>query len=208
MRPGIERAPEQAQDQLARAWFPVGHLAKADVRAHAARAGLTVASKPDSHEICFVPDGDTAGFVEEHLPSPPAEGDIVDSSGRRLGSHRGLHHYTVGQRKGLGLSTPMPLYVLRLESDAHRLVVGPREQLGRTGLEASSVNWIAGEAPDGPRRITARIRHRHQDAPATVVPTGDGGAAITFETPQPAVTPGQAVVFYDGEDVLGGGWID
>lgn len=194
------------QDQLAHALFPVGHLTKADVRAHASRAGLLVADKPDSHEICFVPDGDAAGFVERRLPHPVDGGDIVDSAGRRLGQHRGLHRYTVGQRKGLGVSGAVPLYVLRLEPEAGRLVVGPREELGSTSLEASAVTWISGETPRGGRRVTARIRHRHPDAPATVVADGTR-ATVTFDDPQPAITPGQAVVFYDGAEVLGGGWI-
>ncbi|MCC7007474.1 MAG: tRNA 2-thiouridine(34) synthase MnmA [Acidobacteria bacterium] len=195
------------QDQLARALFPVGHLTKAEVRAHAARARLLVAEKRDSHEICFVPDGDAAAFVGRHLPEPAVEGAIVDSGGRTLGRHRGLHRYTVGQRKGLGLSGAVPLYVLKLDRGEGRVVVGPREELGSTTLEATGVNWIAGEPPAGPCQVTARIRHRHQDAPATVIATGGDRATVQFDTPQVAITPGQAVVFYDGSEVLGGGWI-
>jgi len=196
------------QDQLAHALFPVGHLAKPEVRAHAERLGLTVADKPDSHEICFVPDGRQADFVERRLEAGPREGPIIDSSGRTVGHHRGLHRFTVGQRKGLGLATGAPLYVLRLEPDEARVVVGSREELGRRSLDASKVNWVAGAAPPEPRRVTARIRHRHQDAPA-VVTAGTGDAAhLEFDDPQVAITPGQAVVFYDGEEVLGGGWID
>jgi tRNA-specific 2-thiouridylase len=195
------------QEQLSHALFPVGHLTKTDVRAHAARLGLTVAAKPDSHEICFVPDGQAGEFVRRHRPALPADGEIVDSSGRVLGRHRGLHRYTVGQRKGLGLSGPQPMYVLRLEPDTEQLVVGGRDELARTTLSASSVNWIAGNPPAGPCRVTARIRHRHADAPATVAADGSR-TQITFDTPQIAITPGQAVVFYDGEEVLGGGWID
>jgi tRNA-specific 2-thiouridylase len=195
------------QDQLAHAQFPVGELTKAEVRAEARRLGLAVADKPDSHEICFVPDGDAGGFVERHLPEPAADGEIVDSGGRVLGRHRGLHRYTVGQRRGLGLSTGAPMYVLRLDPAETRVVVGPREELGRRDLTASGVNWIAGAPPDAPRRVTARIRHRHADAPATVTADTSGHASLVFDDPQPAITPGQAVVFYDGEDVLGGGWI-
>jgi tRNA-specific 2-thiouridylase len=195
------------QDQLAHALFPVGALTKAEVRAEARRLGLAVADKPDSHEICFVPDGDAGGFVERHLPAPAADGEIVDSGGRVLGRHRGLHRYTVGQRRGLGLSTGAPLYVLRLDPAETRVVVGPREELGRRDLTASGVNWIAGAPPDGPRRVTARIRHRHADAPATVTADVSGHASLTFDAPQLAITPGQAVVFYDGDVVLGGGWI-
>jgi tRNA-specific 2-thiouridylase len=177
------------------------------VRAHAARFGLDVADKPDSHEICFIPDGDTGGFVERHLPDGDRDGDIVDSGGAILGRHRGIHRLTVGQRKGLGLSTGTPMYVLRLEPSASRVIVGPREELGGRHLTATDVNWITGAPPDAPRRLTARIRHRHQDAPALVTPDGIDRASVTFDAPQMAITPGQAVVFYDGEDVVGGGWI-
>jgi tRNA-specific 2-thiouridylase len=212
---GVDRDKDQSyflfsltQDQLARALFPVGHLTKTDVRAHAARLKLAVAGKPDSHEICFVPDGDPARFVERRLESAPADGEIVDTSGRVIGRHRGLHRYTVGQRRGLGLTGAVPLYVLRLNPADQRLVVGPREELGRSTCEATGVNWIAGAPPDGPRRVTARIRHRHPDASALITAdvTGDH-AHVTFDEPQAAVAPGQAIVFYDGDDVVGGGWI-
>lgn len=195
------------QDQLAHALFPVGHLTKPEVRAHAERLGLSVADKPDSQEICFVPDGNTARFVERHAPAVPAAGEIVDADGHVLGEHRGVHHFTVGQRKGLGISSRAPMYVLKLEPVDQRVVVGAREDLGSRELTATGVNWISGTAPDGPARVTARIRHRHQDAPATVAATGAGTAHLTFDTPQTAVSPGQAVVFYNGEDVVGGGWI-
>ncbi|HET9372833.1 MAG TPA: tRNA 2-thiouridine(34) synthase MnmA [Vicinamibacterales bacterium] len=195
------------QDQLAGAMFPVGHLTKPEVRAHAARLGLNVADKPDSHEICFVPDGDAARFVERRLPEGARAGEIKDSTGRTIGEHRGIHRFTVGQRKGLGLSTGSPLYVLRLEPATSTVIVGTRDELGSTHLDATGVNWIAGIAPDGVRRVTARIRHRHQDAPATVVATGDRTASLDFDEPQTAITPGQAVVFYDGDEVIGGGWI-
>jgi tRNA-specific 2-thiouridylase len=217
---GVDRDKDQSyflfsltQDQLAHALFPVGHLTKPEVRAHAEALGLAVADKPDSHEICFVPDGDTAGFVERSTSvtagTNPAlqPGDIVDSSGKLLGHHTGLHRFTVGQRKGLGISTGAPRYVLRLEPSDSRVVVGSRDELGRREFEASSVNWISGAAPDAPIRVTARIRHRHQDAPATVVADA-ARIRVTFDEPQLAVTPGQAVVLYEGEEVVGGGWID
>ncbi len=211
---GIDREKDQSyflfsltQDQLAHAMFPVGHLTKREVRTQADALGLSVATKPDSHEICFVPDGQPGDFVERHLEAGAQPGEIVDSGGKLLGRHRGVHRYTVGQRKGLGLSAGVPLYVLRLEPAAARVVVGSREELGQRVLSASSVNWIAGTSPAHPRRVTARIRHRHQDAPATVVADG-ARAHLRFDEPQIAVTPGQAVVFYDGEDVIGGGWID
>jgi tRNA-specific 2-thiouridylase len=196
------------QDQLAQAMFPVGHLTKPEVRAHAEQRGLPVANKPDSHEICFIPDGDAGGFVERKLELEDVSGEIVDSGGRVLGRHRGIHRLTVGQRRGLGLAEGVPMYVLRLEPKDSRVIVGPREELGRRDLTASQVNWISGEAPAGPARITARIRHRHQDAPAVVTADRDAHASLTFDEPQLAVTPGQAVVFYNGVDVLGGGWIE
>jgi tRNA-specific 2-thiouridylase len=195
------------QAQLSHAMFPVGHLTKPEVRAEAERLGLAVAAKPDSHEICFVADGDAGGFVERHLPAGPKDGEMVDEAGRVLGRHGGVHRFTVGQRKGLGLSSAAPLYVLKLDALRARVVVGPREALGQHELTASGVNWIAGEAPSDPLRLSARIRHRHQDAPAIVTATAGGGAAVRFDEPQIAVTPGQAVVFYDGEEVVGGGWI-
>lgn len=195
------------QDQLARALFPVGHLTKPEVRRIAERLQLTVAAKPDSHEICFVPDGDAAGFVERRMGDATSDGDIVTSDGAVVGRHRGVHRYTVGQRKGLGLSTPAPMYVLRLEPAEQRIVVGSREALGQRELTASEVNWISGEAPPESRRLTARIRHRHADAPGVVSLDDAGRVRFVFEEPQLAITPGQAVVFYDGEIVVGGGWI-
>lgn len=195
------------QAQLARALFPVGHLAKPDVRAIADRLGLAVARKPDSHEICFVPDGDAGGFVARHLEHAIPTGDIVQADGTVLGQHRGIHRYTVGQRKGLGLSSGTPMYVLRLEPAANRIVVGPESDLGGHDLTAGDVNWIAGAPPEAPRRLTARIRHRHADAPGLVTPVGQADARFRFDAPQRAITPGQAVVFYDGPEVVGGGWI-
>ena len=196
------------QDQLAHAMFPVGHLAKADVRAHAARLGLAVADKPDSHEICFIPDGDAAGFVDRQLPDADRSGDIVDSGGAVVGRHRGIHRLTVGQRKGLGLATGTPMYVLKLEPAESRVVVGSRDELGGRHFTAARVNWIAGAPPDAPRNLTVRIRHRHRDAAAVVTPDGADRASVTFTDPQMAITPGQAAVFYDGDEVIGGGWID
>ena len=214
LRRGLDAGKDQSyflfsltQDQLARAAFPVGGLTKPEVREHARRLGLEVADKPDSHEICFVPDGDAGGFVERQLDGEDRSGEIVDSSGRVLGRHRGVHRLTVGQRKGLGLAEGVPLYVLRLDADARQVVVGSREELGGRTLDASAVNWIAGAAPSSPQRLTARIRHRHQDAPALVTPIGSDRASVVFDAPQIAISPGQAVVFYNGDDVVGGGWI-
>ena len=196
------------QDQLAHAMFPVGHLSKPEVREAARRLGLGVAEKPDSQEICFVPDGDAAGFVERRLERRDRDGDIVDSGGRVLGRHQGIHRLTVGQRKGLGLATGTPMYVLKLDPDDRRVTVGPREELGGRTLTANQVNWISGRAPERPMRLTARIRHRHADAPALITATGAEAASVIFDEPQIAITPGQAVVFYDGDEVIGGGWIE
>lgn len=196
------------QAQLARAVFPVGHLHKAEVRAYARARGLAVADKPDSQELCFVADGNTARFVEERQPSVARAGVIRDQRGRQVGLHSGVHRFTVGQRKGLGLSTPVPLYVLSIDAVENALTVGPRPALERTHLTASSVNWVAGTPPDTTAQITARIRHRHPDATAAVEPLPDDRVAVVFDEPQTAVAPGQAVVFYDSDTVLGGGWID
>jgi tRNA-uridine 2-sulfurtransferase len=196
------------QEQLARAAFPVGHLDKDAVRAHARRLNLHVTEKPDSQEICFVPDGDYAAFVERQAPEATRPGTIVNNDGRVLGTHAGVHRYTIGQRKGLGLSTAEPLYVLRIKPESAEVVVGSRESLGRTTLTASEVNWIDGTEPSEWRRVSAQIRHRHAAAPARVRRTDEGRAELEFDAPQTAITPGQAVVFYDGDEVLGGGWID
>jgi len=196
------------QAQLARAVFPVGHLTKAAVREYARERRLPVADKPDSHEICFVADGDHASFVERHAPEIATNGLIRDSEGRVLGRHEGVHRFTVGQRKGLRLSSHAPLYVVEIRPQDSEIVVGPREALDRTALTASNVNWIACDPPASPMRVTAQIRHRHREAPARVHAMDDGRAALEFETPQTAISPGQAVVFYDGDVVAGGGWID
>jgi tRNA-specific 2-thiouridylase len=197
-----------SQQQLAHAMFPVGHLTKPEVRAEAQRLGLAVADKPDSHEICFVADGDAAGFVERALPDGAREGEMVDTSGRVIGRHQGVHRFTIGQRRGLGLSSTIPLYVVKLDAEQSRVVVGPKEALGRDEMTAGNVNWIAGTPPASAIRATARIRHRHEDAPATITPLPGARAQVRFDDAQLAITPGQAAVFYAGEEVLGGGWIE
>jgi tRNA-uridine 2-sulfurtransferase len=196
------------QEQLARASFPVGHLDKETVRQHARRLKLRVASKPDSQEICFVPDGDYAAFIERAAPELKRPGTIVNRDGERLGSHGGVHRFTIGQRKGLGLSSREPLYVLQIRPAAAEVVVGPRDALGRTALTASQVNWVSGEAPPDWLRVTAQIRYRHDAAAAQVRAADEARAELQFDEPQTAITPGQAVVFYDRDIVLGGGWIE
>ena len=196
------------QEQLSRASFPIGDLSKDAVRDIARRLALPVADKPDSQEICFVPDGDYAAFVERQTGNLDSGGAVVNQAGEVLGSHAGVHRFTVGQRKGLGLSAAEPLYVLQLKPSDKTVVVGPRPELERTTLTASQVNWIAGAPPDVPQRLTAQIRHRHAPVSAIVRALDDNRAAVEFSTPVMAITPGQAVVFYEGDVVVGGGWID
>jgi tRNA-specific 2-thiouridylase len=214
LRRGVDASKDQSyflfsltQEQLAAAVFPVGDLPKDEVRDYARRRGLPVADKPDSQEICFIPDHDYRSFVTRNLPEAARQGSIVDEDGHVLGTHTGIHRFTVGQRKGLGLATAEPRYVLALRPAEHQVVVGPKASLEQTRLTASGVNWIAGE-PATARRVAAQIRHRHQAAPAAVRSLGDARAEVIFDTPQLAITPGQAVVFYDGDSVIGGGWID
>ena len=196
------------QDQLAHAVFPVGDLTKPEVRDQARRLSLTVADKPDSQEICFVPDHDYASFVAKHVPEVARTGAIVSQDGEQLAAHGGVHRFTVGQRRGLGVSAPAPLYVLKIDADSRDVTVGPRASLDRERLSAAGVNWIALDAPPGWLPATAQIRHRHAPAPGRVRALNDGRAEFVFDTPQSAVTPGQAVVFYDGDVVVGGGWIE
>ncbi|MCA1562713.1 MAG: tRNA 2-thiouridine(34) synthase MnmA [Acidobacteria bacterium] len=214
LRRGVDAAKDQSyflftltQAQLACAVFPVGALDKASVREHARELRLPVADKPDSQEICFVADGDYAGFLERH-GTRQASGPIRDLDGRTVGRHEGVHRFTVGQRKGLGLASPIPLYVVGIDAGAGTVTVGPRAALERTTLDASGVNWIAGVPPDTALRVTAKIRYRHPEAPATVESIAPTRARVKFDQPQSAVAPGQAAVFYDGDTVLGGGFID
>lgn len=195
------------QAQLAHAMFPVGDLDKATVRDRARELGLAVAEKPDSHEICFVADGDHTGFLERH-GAMPAAGEVRDVTGRVIGRHEGVHRFTVGQRKGLGVSSSIPLYVVGIDASTNSVTVGPREALQRDTLTASRVNWVSGQAPSPGARVTAQIRYRHHEAPASVTPLEDARVQVQFDEPQTAVAPGQAVVFYDGDVVVGGGWID
>jgi tRNA-specific 2-thiouridylase len=196
------------QEQLARAVFPVGALTKPAVRDEARRLGLAVAEKPDSQEICFIPDRDYAAFVERASPAVARAGSIVSEHGDPLGTHGGVHRFTVGQRKGLGVSGPAPLYVLKIDADSGDVTVGPRTSLERSTLSASGVNWVSADPPVAWMAASAQIRHRHAAAPGRVRALDDGRAEFAFDNPQPAVTPGQAVVFYDDDTVIGGGWIE
>ena len=220
LKRGVDGSKDQSyflfsltQDQLARAIFPVGDRPKDAVREYAHHRRLPVADKPDSQEICFIPDHDYAGFLTKHSPDladASHRGDVVDESGEVLAQHGGIHRFTIGQRKGLGLRsspTGAPMYVLALKPAEQQVIVGPKASLERDTLTASGVNWIEG-VPAGPVRAQVQIRHRHPAAAATVHSVGDGRAAVAFDAPQIAITPGQAAVFYDGDTVLGGGWID
>jgi tRNA-specific 2-thiouridylase len=195
------------QAQLATARFPVGELDKDQVRAHARRLGLVTADKPESQEICFVPDDDYRGFLRRRDPAMFRPGSIVDGLGRVLGTHGGVAAYTVGQRRGLGVGKGSALYVTDIDADANRLTVGPAADLERDRLVATRVNFIACDPPREPMRVEARIRHGHRPAPATVVARDDGEAEVVFDEPQRAITPGQSVVWYRGDLVVGGGVI-
>ena len=201
------------REQLGFLRFPLGHLrSKAETRALAARHGLAVADKPDSQDICFVPQGGYAAVIEKLRPGAAEPGEIVDLSGRMLGEHRGIIHYTVGQRRGLGLSGGDPLYVVRLEPDARRVVVGPREALATRTVRVGRINWLGDEdfdtAPAAGHDALVKIRSTRPPVPARIRPTA-AGAEVELVTPEEGVAPGQACVFYaqDGSRVLGGGWI-
>src|SRR5271169_168753 len=200
------------QEQLSRTLFPLGQMRKPDVREEAKRAGLRLFEKPDSQEICFIPGGDYKQFLDAYLEEqgeeiPDTSGELVTTTGEVVGTHNGIHNFTVGQRKGLGVATGSPLYVLEIRGDKHQVVVGTGEELLSRTLRAKKMNWIAIDDLREPLRVRAKIRHRHEAAPATVKKTGDDDVLVTFDTPQRAITPGQAVVFYDGDVVVGGGWI-
>ena len=195
------------QLQLAAARFPVGDLDKSEVRAHARRLGLVTADKPESQEICFVPDDDYRGFLRRRDPHLFRPGPIVDATGAVLGTHAGVAAYTIGQRKGLGLTTATALYVVDIDADANRVTVGSPAALERDRLVATDVNFIACDPPRDPMRVEARIRHSHRPAAATVQVNSDGTAEVVFDEPQRAITPGQSVVWYRGDLVIGGGVI-
>jgi tRNA-specific 2-thiouridylase len=193
---------------LSRLLFPVGTYRKDEIRSLARGAGLhDVSSKPDSVEICFVPDGDHAKLIRKRRPALATAGNVVDTDGNILGEHDGFERYTIGQRKGLGIATDRKRYVLNIIPDSATIVLGDREDLLHRSLAVSATNWLI-DVPDGPVRCTAKIRYRHGSSPATVRATPGNTATVEFDEPQSAITPGQAVVFYDGTRVIGGGWIE
>jgi tRNA-specific 2-thiouridylase len=201
-----------SQKQLSRSDFPLGELTKEEVRALARRVNLPVAEKPESMELCFVPTGNYVQFIhaysqERGIPLHKAEGEIVDENGNVIGRHNGVHNFTIGQRKGLGFAVGKPLYVLSIDAEKNRVVVGQDDVLRKTECEVHGANWISSEKPSAPVRAFAKIRHKHDPAAATIEPLDAGSARVTFDTPQRAITPGQAAVFYLGDVVLGGAWI-
>ena len=196
------------QEQLAHVRLPLGGLHKSEVRAIAEQQHFVNARKHDSQDICFVPDGDYAAAVERLTGARSEPGRFVDAHGNVLGTHRGIIHYTIGQRRGLGIAAEAPLYVCGIDVPNNEVVLGRNADLFSTELDASGCNWISGDVPQQPLRVTARIRYRQPEQPCTVTATGADTVHVSFETPQRAITRGQAVVFYDGETVLGGGTID
>lgn len=201
-----------SQEQLSRSEFPLGELTKEEVRALARRTNLPVAEKPESMELCFVPTGNYVQFIQAYskdagISLPQKEGEIVTEDGAVVGHHNGVHNFTIGQRKGLGFAAGKPLYVLAIEPEKNRVIVGDDDALRSTAFEVEDVNWVSMEKPAAPVRAHVKIRHKHEPAPATVEALGDSRARITFETPQRAITPGQGAVFYDADRVLGGAWI-
>lgn len=196
-----------SQAELSLLRLPLGELRKSETRQIAARQGFAVAHKPDSQDLCFAPDGDYAAAAERALGRTFVPGDFVDAEGRVLGRHAGIGRYTLGQRRGLGISNEAPLYVCGIEPAENRVVLGGPEALLSRTLEANDFNWIAGRAPDGPLRARAKVRYRQPEQPATVTPTGPDSVRVVFDEAQRAITPGQIVVLYDGDIVLGGGTI-
>ncbi len=204
---------ELTQDQLSRAYFPLGEMLKSEVRDIARENNLYVAEKQESQEICFVPDGKYSEFIDRYLNHEnradelPKTGDIVNAKGEKLNEHSGIHRYTIGQRRGLGIAHEKPLYVLQIERAKNQIIVGEKEELDAMEFIAKGVNWVAFDASDEPVRASVKVRYRHDPAPATIHALADNRARIVFDEPQSAITPGQATVFYDGEECVGGGWI-
>jgi len=201
-----------SQEQLSRSEFPLGERSKDEVREIARRATLPVAEKPDSMELCFVPNGNYVQFIhayasENKISLGSGEGEIVNESGEILGRHNGIHNFTIGQRKGLGFAAGKPLYVLAIERENNRVIVGQDDSLRITTFEVESVNWVSVTEPSQPIRASVKIRHKHEPAAATIEPLDGSCARITFDSPQRAVTPGQAAVFYSDDVVLAGSWI-
>ena len=205
---------ELTQAQLSRALFPLGEMSKPEARDAARQHGLIgVSEKKESQEICFVPDGNYAGFIDRYLEAEnaterlPGAGEIVNVAGQVIGNHEGIHRYTIGQRRGLGIAGERPLYVISIDAEKNRVTAGPAEELLSNEFTVARANWIAFDDPREPLRAEVRVRYRHTAAPATITPLDNQRARIVFDEPQRAITPGQASVFYRGDEVIGGGWI-
>lgn len=210
---GVDRQKDQsyflsrlAPDQLIRAIFPLGQMTKTTVRQIAKDRGLEPVTSDESQDVCFIRGTDYAGFLENHLERPPKSGPIVNTEGRVIGEHQGLHRYTVGQRRGISCPAEAPYYVVRIDTEANRLVVGFKDRLAVSSCRVADVNWI--RKPDlMPARVAVQLRYRHRPADATIALAGKTTVEVVFQTPQSAVTPGQGAVFYQNDEVLGGGWI-
>jgi tRNA-specific 2-thiouridylase len=214
LRKGLDRCKDQSyflftltQEQMSRICFPLGEMTKQEVYAHAERFGLKLKGKPESQDICFIPDGNYVRFLEDQRGAGRMDGEIVHVSGQVLGRHRGTYRYTVGQRKGLGIGWRKPLYVVKIDAGAKRVIVGEEEHLVASEVAVQGTNWIIPE-PFQIFRCRCRIRYRQSESPASLTPLPGRRAVVRFDEPQRGVTPGQAIVFYDGERVLGGGWIE
>jgi len=215
VKKGSDRSKDQSyflyaltQEQLKYSLFPLGGFNKERVRRIAEELGLPAASRPESRDICFIPDSDYPRFLKDYAGGATRPGPILDRRGNVLGEHKGLIFYTIGQRKGLGISAGEPLYVVAIDRERSAVIVGSREETYGSELTASELNWMANGKPRRPLRVKARIRYLHREAGATVIPSGEDRVQVVFEEPQMALTPGQAVVFYDGERVVGGGSIE
>jgi len=204
---------ELNQDQLSRAYFPLGEMLKSEVRDIARDANLYVAEKQESQEICFVPDGKYSEFIDRYLTHEnrteelPKPGEIVNTRGEKIGEHSGIHRYTVGQRRGLGNAHEKPLYVVQIERARNQIIAGEAEELDCPEFTAKGVNWVAFDEPSEPVRASVKVRYRHEPALATIHALPGNRARIVLDEPQRAITPGQATIFYNGEEVVGGGWI-
>jgi tRNA-specific 2-thiouridylase len=214
LKKGVDQDKDQSyflcqltREQLSHTLFPVGSLTKERVREIAGQLGLPVAAKPGSQEICFIPDGDYPGFLKDYIPQAATPGPIIDECGHILGQHRGIMFYTIGQRQGLGIAAREPLYVTTIEPDRNTVAVGTREAVYGRELTAADMNWIAMDCPTHPITVKAKVRYRHPEAEAVVNPRQDGSVQVKFTEPQMSITPGQAIVFYDGDVVVGGGTI-
>jgi tRNA-specific 2-thiouridylase len=214
LKKGKDRQKDQSyflcqlrQEQLGRSLFPIGNLTKDIVRQIAREMGLPVADRPESQEICFIPDDNHTAFLKNQAPIPVEPGPIIDREGKVLGQHRGIMFYTIGQRKGLGIAAAKPLYVTAIEPERNTIVVGNKEQTYADELVADNLNWIAAVRPEQPINVKARVRYRHPEAEAIASPMNETSVYVKFAEPQMAITPGQAVVFYDGDTVIGGGTI-